>query len=449
MYDIMFDVELNKIKKRYGNIVSFNINQTCGFMFMNDEFVGNKSVAAIFSRKDKEFAIELTKDKEEYTCRFPDELCDSAEAYKLTLIAFTNDADAPSDFRSTVAYYGTIEESGCSGTDFAPKHSETIFDKVGDEYRIDLAESLGTATGEVQDGKTWDELNETVAGLPVLKEEQTQALGDWDLIKEYFKNCTSASSGLFVTAPKDENGNNMYYKLPYIYTPRMTWNQNGGSISPYLTEAGIDITSAKLFGSTSGASPFAAKGIQKWTITGNANAPSLQSFMSGSSSLVYIKMETASETALGNMSNYYWGAFRNCTSLQTIDCELDLTGQSNVNLMFDNCYKLKHLRIKPFTLSTSLNLGTCRSLHHNDLGDYDSLISILNSITLDRDIAKNITITFSNEITDFTTDGGFWNCKVWPQNDGSYTEEEGDTMFAHPITLYEAFINKGVTIAWQ
>ena len=149
----------------------------------------------------------------------------------------------------------------------------------------------------------------------------------------------------------------------------------------------------------------------------------------------------------------YQSAFSACNNLEIIDCELDFTGQTNVRNTFNSCYKLKHLRIKPFTLSTSLGLGTCRSLHHNDLGDYDTLISILNGITNDREVAKNITITFSNEITDFTVGMyQFWMKNVYFR-DGSYLyysklEEVEEGYVYLELTLYEAFINKGVTIAW-
>lgn len=167
MFDIMFDIEFNRIKKRYGNIVSFNIGQTCGFSFMNSDFVKDKTVVAVFIRGDLEFAVEMKLIGNEYKCNFPDELCDSAETYKLTVIAFTNDAEAPTDFRSTTAYYGTIEDSGCDGTKFTPKHTETVFESVGHILVSELRTSLETATGESQEGKTWDEMVEAVRDMSI------------------------------------------------------------------------------------------------------------------------------------------------------------------------------------------------------------------------------------------------------------------------------------------
>ncbi len=323
-----------------------------------------------------------------------------------------------------------------------------------EEYRSELETALETATGENYDGKTWEELNNTVAELPIISDEQTQALGDWDLIKSYFADYTGAWHDLFRNAPTDDTGANREYRLPYIYTPKMAWAERNCYISTNLLELGVDVSSAvNLGGGTSKNTFQPLPKLQKLTLTGNANSPSLQCFMYKNSALQYLKMDTPSEEVLKANSEYYDTAFHSCSSLVTIDCELDFTGQTSTYRMFDNCYKLKDLRIKPFTLSTSLDLGDCRSLHNNDKGNYDSLISILNAITLDREVAKNITITFSNEITDFTTGmEQFWTKTVYfYASDGLYHSEppkvtEDDVYLE--LTLYEAFTNKGVTIAW-
>ena len=75
----------------------------------------------------------------------------------------------------------------------------------------DLASSLEAATDKTQTGKSWDELNETVSTLPLISEEQTQALSDWDLIKAYFANYTGNSHHLFTQPPRDADGNNIPY----------------------------------------------------------------------------------------------------------------------------------------------------------------------------------------------------------------------------------------------
>lgn len=449
MFDIMFDIEFNRIKKRYGNIVSFNIGQTCGFSFMNSDFVKDKTVVAVFIRGDLEFAVEMKLIGNEYKCNFPDELCDSAETYKLTVIAFTNDAEAPTDFRSTTAYYGTIEDSGCDGTKFAPKHTESVFERLGEDFTAKLKTSLETATGESQDGKTWEELTDTVSTLPIITDEQTQALGEWDLIKEYFADYAYHYHQLFSTGPTGADGNERTYSLPYIYTPKLQW-RNNNIISPFLVEYGADVSMA----TTLRGGIFRNKNcLQRLVLTGNANAKSLYEFVFEAYVLKYIKFETPSKDMLNEDPAYYKRAFLECYALETIDCELDFTGQTDTTHMFTSCNRLKNLRIKPFTLSTSLDLGTCRSLHHNALHDYDSLISILNGITYDKETAKNITITFSSEITDFTQEMvRFWNRYVYFCDDGIYYADPSEVPEGYAyleMPLYDAFMSKGVTIAWK
>lgn len=333
------------------------------------------------------------------------------------------------------------------------KESKNILDeliKEGiEECRFELETSLETATGKNYDGKTWNELNDTVAELPIISEEQTQELGNWDLVKFYYANLVTDYIRMFRVAPKDETGADMDYRLPYIYTPKINWS-SAGVISKNLLEFGVDVSSKASIGSNDGSLFSNLPKLQRLIVTGNENSQSLQRFVYQNTSLQYVKMETPSEEVLRLNSSYYQHAFYKCLSLETIDCELDFTGQTKTLAMFDNCSKLKDLRIKPFTLSTSLGLGFCRSLHNNNKGDYDSLISILNAITLDREVAKNITITFSSEIADSITGmESYWSKLVYFR-DGSnlyYSEsEEGYTYLE--LTLYEAFTNKGVTIAW-
>lgn len=342
---------------------------------------------------------------------------------------------------------------GVPTEDTGESEIEKAVNSAKEEYRNELETSIETATGENYDGKTWEELNNTVAELPVLKEEQTQALGDWDLIKDYFANYAGTNHQLVATAPKDENGKDMLFKLPYIYTPKLRWN-TARPLSQSLVEVGLDVSSAQDLGSQSGdrtLSPY--PNLERLVITGNANAASHSCMLLQNTGLLYVKMETPNEDVLKKSSDYYYGTFSGCNKLVTIDCELDLTGQTNTTYMFKDCYKLKNLKIKPFTLFTSLDLGACRSLHHNDLNDYDSLISILNGITHDREVAKNITITFSNEITDFTVGmTRYWNKLVYACDNGMYysTPSEVPEGLAYlELELYEAFINKGVIIAWK
>ena len=332
---------------------------------------------------------------------------------------------------------------------------QTAVDSIRESCRAELETSIETATGENHDNKTWEELNNTVAELPIITDEQTQALGDYDLFKDYFAGINGDGANythnLFSMPPRDENGNVINYRLPYIYTPNMEWHRHIKAFCAQLLEVGIDVTKARSVGGES--APFATQKLQRLVMTGNANALTLTYFMYNAFELSYIKLETPNAGVLELEPAYYTYAFYRCEKLRTIDCELDFTGQTNTLNMFFKCFLLKDLRIKPFTLSTSLDLGDCRSLHHNDLNDYESLISILNAITDDTELAKNVTITFSNEITDFTTGGvHYWNALVYHCDNGIFYADPSEVPEGYAyleLPLYDAFIVKGVTIAWK
>lgn len=331
----------------------------------------------------------------------------------------------------------------------------------------DLSSSLETATGEAQDGKTWDELNETVSTLPVISEEQTQALGDLDLIKAYFADCSRSWHDLFRYAPTDDTGANREYRLPYIYTPKMAWAEKNLYISTELLEFGVDVSSAvNLGGGTSKNTFQPLPKLQKLILTGNENSPSLQYFMYQNSALQYLKMDTPSEEVLRANPKYYETAFHSCTHLVTIDCELDFIGQTSTLRMFEGCNNLKNLRIKPFTLSCSLNVSACKYFTHPTIRD-NSLLAILNALSNDKEKNKDITITYSNETWSFETSGVvpgvgvpipiefisntvYFTSNIDPETDeelGLYTWDRQSEASVE-TTLYDAFINdKGVTLA--
>lgn len=353
----------------------------------------------------------------------------------------------------------------CSSGEEEQDIVQTIIEAIQEACRAELEESVETVTGESHDGKTWEELNDTVATLSTITEEQTQALGAWDLIKAYFADYTRAWHDLFRYAPTDAVGANMFYTLPYIYTPRMAWASGQCYTSTELLEFGVDVSSAvNLGGSTSGKNTFSPlPNLQRLTLTGNENSPTLNRFMLNNSGLVYLKMNTPSEAVLQATQNYYAAAFNGCQKLETIDCELDFTGQTDTKGMFFACYQLKDLKIKPFTLSTSLDLGDCWNLRNTkfDSTSFRNIITVLNAITNDIEVAKNMTITFSSMLLDFTTSSGAntgvldpWVCHVyWDPNTKMYTHEQPPYIEGGEVSvmtgLYSAFIGKGVTIEWK
>lgn len=338
---------------------------------------------------------------------------------------------------------------------------QTIIEATQEACRAELEESVETVTGESHDGKTWEELNDTVATLSTITEEQVQALGAWDLIKIYFESYRGNTHHLFRMAPKDTAGADKFYSLPYIYTPNMPWAANSPALSTSLLEAGVDVSSAVNLGGSGTVRTFSPlPQLQRLTLTGNANTRSLDNFMNSNYELRYLKMETPSEAVLSANPSYYKRAFYRCERLESIDCELDFTGQMDTEGMFANCFRLKDLRIKPFTLATSLDLGGCRELRNTDIDDCRNIIAVLNAITEDLEVAKDMTITFSDFTQVFTSSSGSgfeidpWGCTVyWNPANKMYTREEppyiegGEAIVE--LSLYSAFITKGVTIAWK
>lgn len=352
----------------------------------------------------------------------------------------------------------------CNSGDGEQDIVQTTIEATQEACRAELEGSLETVTGESHDGKTWEELNDTVATLSTITEEQTQALGYWDLIKAYFADYTGGWHDLFRNAPTDTSGTKIFYTLPYIYTPRMAWVSGQCYVSSELLEFGVDVSSAVNLGGSISKNTFQPlPKLQKLILTGNENSPTLNRFMLNNSGLVYLKMNTPSEAVLQATQSYYNAAFNGCNKLETIDCELDFTGQTDTKGMFTGCYQLKDLKIKPFTLSTSLDLGACWNLRKTESGgsSFRNIITVLNAITNDIEVARNMTITFSEMLIDFTTSSGAntgyfnpWSCMVyWDPNTLMYTLEEppyieGGELSVH-TSLYGAFIDKGVTIEWK
>ena len=323
------------------------------------------------------------------------------------------------------------------------------------EFSSELAESLQTATGDEHSDKTWDELKETVAGLPVITEEQSQALGDWDLIKDYFENYRGQTHYLFASSPKYADGSDMLYKLPYIYTPNLQWKDNATMLSTYLLEVGVDVSSAvNLSGGGTNRTFSPLPMLQRFVMTGNANTPSLYNFMTTNYELRYIKMETPSEAVLIKNSSYYKRAFYRCERLITIDCELDFTGQTDLTGMFTNCFELKNLRIKPFTLTCSLDVRNSRWFVHPENKD-ESLISILNAIPFPAEEGDNaeITIVYSNYAWEFETgaDGllslDFITRDIYFDPETELYSWDKRTESCVKSDFLEAFGKKGVTIS--
>lgn len=147
MYDIYFDIELGRIKKRYGQIVSLNTDQQCAFDFADSSFVGTANAAAVFGKGGEEYIIPLTNTGNIYLCTFPAVLCSDSSLYSLTVIAYGT--DAAQRFRSTTEYTGEILASGFTDNEYAPQAPagfiDTVLEQAGQSLRptgsIDITEN--------------------------------------------------------------------------------------------------------------------------------------------------------------------------------------------------------------------------------------------------------------------------------------------------------------------
>lgn len=340
---------------------------------------------------------------------------------------------------------------------------QPIIDSAREACRSELETALETATGENYDGKTWEELNETVKAIPILtpeKQEDIDGLALVRLVVETSHNIgkytdySITTHPLFTCVPKNAEGKAMNFALPYFNTSRARWqfvsNTSGDRceyFTSYLKEIGLDCTSAVNLGSANDRYGSIFLNFEKLKLTNVSCNFEGAFFKCGSLRSLEIYGKDGSLKFTSSASKTFSG----CSVLEKITGdELDFSAVTNTYDTFRGCNKLRHIRFKPFTINTSLNFGDCNVLHLSGSGDYDNLLSILNGITLDKEVAKNITLTFSTATTDITTDmADFWGCHVWWQDDGTYTLEQGDSVFAEPESLYSAFITKGVTIAWK
>ena len=397
--------------------------------------------------------ISLTRNEDNsFTCLIPNGVLRKEGVFKLGVWCEFGDKTKTSNNKEIRVHQGAV-----TSNEVEENEIDIAVNSAKEEYRNELETSIETATGENHDNKTWEELNNTVAELPIITDEQTQALGDYDLIKDYFADFSYNVHTLFQYQPTDETGTPRYYRLPYLYTPKLKWSASACNVSQYLLEFGVDVSSATSLSSNSTASTFRPLPyLEKLTLTGNANNSSCFKFMLNNSSLRYLKMETPSKDVLNATTSYYRMAFYGCSKLQTIDCELDFTGQTDTGDMFASCTNLRNLRIKPFTLRCSLDVSACKYFIHPDIRD-NSLLSILNAIpnpTTEGD-NSNITIKYSNYGWEFETMGDtvlipieFVTNEVYFNSETGLYSWEKQTENDTKTTMYEAFTeHKGVTLA--
>lgn len=353
----------------------------------------------------------------------------------------------------------TLAETGEGGTGDV---ISAAVENAQNEYRTDLAASLETATGEDHSGKTWDELNGTVAGLPVLDEVKQEKIDGFDLVKFSVENTKIGRNGnynifthgLFTTDPVDIAGHSVEFSLPYFNTSQAAWEYVGGTtgirqnyFSSYLKEIGLDCTSAVNF-ATYKVTASIFEYMKKLKLT-NVSC-TLDGAFKRCTELNYLEIHGVDGTVKPMALTH---TFYGCSSLIKVSGdEFDLSEIMDMASTFYGCYLFRGLKIKPFTLKCSIDLGDCRYLNvsaqtYPVTEDYSGIISLLNAIPEPEDNDNsNITITLNSGILDsFSTAYVLYDeeTRLYSYNSAP------DTVEAY-IDLYGAFIiMKGVTVAWR
>lgn len=146
MTDIFYEIELGRIKKRFGNLVSINAELTAEFAFVPDEIESLTRIFAVWDRTDltEEEAEQypLMSEIDDNVTVIPSALFSRPGAYSLTVIGWNEEGDEPavitdydsipdtSSFRSTEAFRGYILESGFQSSPYAASYGDGIFESI-------------------------------------------------------------------------------------------------------------------------------------------------------------------------------------------------------------------------------------------------------------------------------------------------------------------------------
>lgn len=218
MTDIHFDVELGRIKKRYGDIVSINAAQTAGFTFCPEESYSTPSgstrrIFAVWTREDRT-ADEAEQEKmlSEITSgqtTIPPALFNRSGAYSVTVISWventtstiTTYASIPttSSFRSTECYRGNILESGYSDGPYNNGYQ-------GDIYGLIKSLTTAKVNADILSAIT------TVAGSGFISDTNNNGLADEIAAKIAELNTSIAQLVQFAAKVSDFASDNLDYE---------------------------------------------------------------------------------------------------------------------------------------------------------------------------------------------------------------------------------------------
>ena len=313
----------------------------------------------------------------------------------------------------------------------------------------------------IREGKT---ILGVTGNIVPLEGELADNMSNYNALTNAFRQATTAPSLITggYNLDKDENGDNIFVKLPYLYTPNVKYSENT-PISNSVIECGFDVSAsgetlchAHQISMFNGAK--SARNLVKLKLTGLECVIYGATMFSGMPALTELELVEGENYAESYESTYYYGFFRNCTNLKAIKgTPLDMSRGTTYGFMFLNCGSLCYVRFKPGTICRNLDLSYCPLIIKGEYGSEEdnagTIISILNGLRdyVDSETTPSFKVSFPNSVKSY-----FSKWKVLYNNETKlweYSEDLGAT------TLESAFSGtkdsaisipngKGVELAW-
>lgn len=330
---------------------------------------------------------------------------------------------------------------------------ENIVDKAKSEQReadrAELGGALKDLTGEDVGAEEWDGLIDKTKTLPIKAEQDILDLTDYSALTYAFSR-SKATPSLITSGynlEKDDDGFDIYIKLPYIDTQNATWRTTT-RIAEGIVECGLSVKSSGETACVNERSFVNALGgtipstLEKITIADFEVLKTPECFFSGCSNLTEITL-IERNSPRDDYGAYWKELFRNCKNLQAIlGTPLDMSRGTAYLRTFQYCYALRYVRFKTGTICHGLDLSDCSQLMNRyraqGIVDPGTLLSIVNGVREYRSGMEQITITFHPFVKDYLTS---WRCQKDPET-GLYVEAEQGYTLATILTNH-----KGVIIA--
>lgn len=313
----------------------------------------------------------------------------------------------------------------------------------------------------IREGKT---ILGVTGNIVPLEGELAEKMSNYNALVSAFRQCTRAPSLLTgaYNLDKDESGNDILVKVPYIYTPNVAYSEST-PISPYVSECGFDVSAAgETLCHANEVSMFnranSARNLVKLKLTGLECVIYGATMFQGMPALTELEIVEGENYAESYASNYYYAFFKNCTKLEAIiGTPLDMSRGTTYGAMFHNCSALKYIRFREKTISRIIDFSSCPLIIKGEYGSTSdnagTIISILNGIRdyIDSETTPSFKVSFPNSIKSY-----FSKWKVLYNNETKlweYSEDLGATTLesAYSGTKDSAVSipnGKGVELAW-